>query len=218
MTSEFGNSDGGVVDFSLFKYSSSLFSHSMVEKKSHSYSVWAFPSDDMSFRIKKVMESLRAEFGESEIEPHITLVGSIRMTYEDVFKKFKSLRSHFISSFKAKVNQVVTRSSYYQCVSLLIHSSDKVSPEFVTLSLRTSVLELGPYTIMTRGYKQLYVRPHLSLLYGYLTEEERKKAQERVSILDESISSLSFPITRLALYKIDYKSWEKIAEYPLQFE
>jgi hypothetical protein len=65
------------------------------------------------------------------------------------------------------------------------------------------------------------VRPHLSLLYGYLTEEEKRKARELVGALDESITSLSFPITRLALYKIDYKdttlkSWEKIAEYPLR--
>lgn len=49
------------------------------------------------------------------------------------------------------------------------------------------------------------VRPHLNLLYGYLTEEERKEAQEKVGILDEGLSSLSIPITQLALYKIDYK-------------
>ncbi|KAL6215766.1 hypothetical protein ACLB2K_015194 [Fragaria x ananassa] len=68
----------------------------------------------------------------------------------------------------------------------------------------------------------LCVRPHLSLLYGNLTGEERRKAQEKVTILDESITSMSFPITRLALYKTDYrdkrlKSWEKIAEYTLQY-
>lgn len=64
------------------------------------------------------------------------------------------------------------------------------------------------------------VRPLLSLHYGYLTEEEQKTAEEKIKILDESITSMSVPITRLALYKIDYKdttlkSWEKIAEYPL---
>lgn len=60
--------------------------------------------------------------------------------------------------------------------------------------------------------------PHLSLLYGDLTEEEKKKAQEKANILDDTISGLSFPVTRLALYKTDtedktLKSWEKIAEY-----
>ena len=54
------------------------------------------------------------------------------------------------------------------------------------------------------------------------TKRERK-LKKKVCILDEGLSSLSFPITQLALYKIDYKdrslkSWEKIAGYPLQFE
>ena len=59
--------------------------------------------------------------------------------------------------------------------------------------------------------------PHLSLLYANLTEEEKKKAQEKANMLDESISGLSFQISRLALYKTDtedktLKSWEMVAE------
>ncbi|GMY06983.1 cyclic phosphodiesterase-like [Fagus crenata] len=62
--------------------------------------------------------------------------------------------------------------------------------------------------------------PHLSILYGDMTDEEMKKAQEKATILDESISSLSFQVSRLALYKTNpddktLKSWEKIAEYSL---
>ena len=62
--------------------------------------------------------------------------------------------------------------------------------------------------------------PHLSILYGDMTDEEMKKAQEKATILDESIGSLSFQVSRLALYKTDpddktLKSWEKIAEYSL---
>lgn len=62
--------------------------------------------------------------------------------------------------------------------------------------------------------------PHLSLLYGDLTDDEKKEALEKANILDESISGLSFPITRLALWKTDtedltLKSWEKIAECSL---
>lgn len=63
--------------------------------------------------------------------------------------------------------------------------------------------------------------PHLSLLYADLSDEDKNKAKEKASILDESIASLSFPVTRLALYKTDtedktLKSWEKIAECTLQ--
>ncbi|CAL5346243.1 unnamed protein product [Camellia sinensis] len=59
--------------------------------------------------------------------------------------------------------------------------------------------------------------PHLSLLYEDLSDEEKKKAQEKANVLDESIGNLSFEVTRLALYETNpedktLKSWKKIAE------
>lgn len=59
--------------------------------------------------------------------------------------------------------------------------------------------------------------PHLSLLYGDLSDEDKKKAQERANSLDETAGKLTFPITRLVLYKTDpedktCESWEKIDE------
>jgi len=62
--------------------------------------------------------------------------------------------------------------------------------------------------------------PHMSLLYGDLTDEEKQKAQQRANTLDDSLSGLSFQISRLALYKTDtqdksLKSWDKIAECSL---
>ncbi|KAK9944302.1 hypothetical protein M0R45_009875 [Rubus argutus] len=175
-----------------------------------SYSVWAIPPDDVSNRIKKVMLGLRDEFGGGpEIEPHIPMVGSIRMTREEALNKFKTisqLQPGLISAFVARVDDVVTRAPYYQCVCLRIHNSQSDVYMFRhNFNYITSIYAVFPY---------------VSLLYANLTDEERKKAQEKVSVLDETIASLSFPITRVALYKINYKdktlkSWEKIAEYPL---
>ncbi|KAM5560999.1 hypothetical protein ABKV19_021889 [Rosa sericea] len=139
---------------SLLEYSS--FPSSMVGNEWHSYSVWAIPPDDVSLRIKKVMEGLRSEFGGPEIEPHITVVESVRMTHVDVLNKFRSLQSRVTSGYKAKVNQVVIRSFYYQCVSLVIDSSLDESIELwrATRACGTCF-----------GF-QNSVRPHLSLLYG----------------------------------------------------
>lgn len=63
--------------------------------------------------------------------------------------------------------------------------------------------------------------PHLSLLYGDLTEEEKKTALEKACALDESIGGLSFQISRLVLYKTETedkscKSWEKVEEFELK--
>lgn len=63
--------------------------------------------------------------------------------------------------------------------------------------------------------------PHLSLLYGDLSDEEQKKAEQKAYILDENIVNLELEISRLALYKTDtedksLKSWEKVAECNLE--
>lgn len=60
----------------------------------------------------------------------------------------------------------------------------------------------------------------MSLLYADLTNEMMKKAEERATILDDSIANLCFTVNRLALYITDedktLKSWKKVAEYELQ--
>lgn len=92
----------------------------LVESKDErqTYSLWAIPTDDVSWRIKKLMEGLRAEFGGPEIEPHITLTGSIRLSPDDVLNKFEALEDP-IQGYVPKVEAVITRRSYYQCVCIL---------------------------------------------------------------------------------------------------
>lgn len=62
--------------------------------------------------------------------------------------------------------------------------------------------------------------PHMSILYGDLTDEEKKKAEEKANILDPSLTGLSFPIDRLVLVISDTedktcKSWKKVSQYDL---
>ncbi|CAB4315676.1 unnamed protein product [Prunus armeniaca] len=51
-------------------------------EKMHRYAVWPIPPDDVVRRIKKVMESLRAEFYGPQIDPHMTILGSILLSQE----------------------------------------------------------------------------------------------------------------------------------------
>lgn len=58
--------------------------------------------------------------------------------------------------------------------------------------------------------------PHLSLLYGHLSDEEKKKAVEMVEDFDNSLVGLKFQVVELGLYKVGIddetlKSWEKVA-------
>ncbi|XP_062096517.1 cyclic phosphodiesterase-like isoform X2 [Humulus lupulus] len=163
----------------------------LVEKEA--YSVWAIPPDEVVTRLKKLMEGLRAEFGGPQFEPHATVVKAISLTPEDALNKFRSA-CEGLKAFNATIDRLATGT----CLYLLIHPT-------------TELAEACSHCSGHFGYKRS----------THLTENEMKKAEERANILDDSLSGLSFPITRLALYKTDpedktLKSWEKIAECSLQ--
>ncbi|KAM5561118.1 cyclic phosphodiesterase-like [Rosa sericea] len=172
-------------------------------QRKHTYTVWGIPPDHIVQRIKKIMEPLRAEFGGPEIEPHITAVGSVLLTHDYVVKQFINGCEN-IEPYTCEVDQVVTRKFYYQPVTLLFHPCP------------WQVGHFGGYLHRCNAHM-----PHLSLLYGNLTEEERKRALEKVTELDDSIASLKFTISHLVLYKThnearDQHSWEKVLEYNLR--
>lgn len=178
------------------------------EIKKDVYSVWALPPEDVRPRLKKLMEGLRSEYGGPEFEPHVTVVGAISLTESEALDTFK-MACEGCKAYNASVDKVATGTFFYQCVFLLLNPT----PE---------VVEASAHCSNQFGYKSStpYL-PHLSLLYADLTDEEKKKAQEKASILDESIGSLNLQISRLALYKTDtedksLKSWEKVAESDLE--
>ena len=45
--------------------------------------------------------------------------------------------------------------------------------------------------------------PHVSLLYGDLTDEEEEEARKKVEELDKDICGLESEISELALYRTD---------------
>ncbi|KAJ0017563.1 hypothetical protein Pint_10168 [Pistacia integerrima] len=201
----------GVLGFSLFVFSITMDVPATTvatdESQKNDYSVWAAPPEDVIPRIKKLMEGLRSEFGGPQFEPHMTVVGLVSLTKDDALAKFKAACDG-LKTYNCSVDRVATGTFFYQCVYLLIHPT-------------TEVVEASAKSSSTFGFKSSTpYMPHISLLYGDLTDEEKKKAQEKAYSLDESIDQLSFPITRLQLWKTPASdntltSWEKIAEYNL---
>ncbi|KAH7568675.1 hypothetical protein JRO89_XS06G0031400 [Xanthoceras sorbifolium] len=182
------------------------------------YSVWAIPPDEVGARLRKLMDGLSSDFGGPHFHPHLTVVGAISLTADGAVEKFRSA-CEGLRAYNCTVDRVARGN---QCVYLLLHPT----PEVVEARAHccghfgyknssgkfSSSLSFFILFHLSNSYM-----PHLSLLYGDLTDDEKKKAQEKVNILDESIGKLSFPITRLALWKTDtedktLKSWEKVAE------
>ncbi|PHU19003.1 Cyclic phosphodiesterase [Capsicum chinense] len=279
-----------------------------VENKTDVYSVWGLPSEEVSNRVKKLMNGLRSEFGGAQFEPHVTVVGAIKLSEDEARDKFRKGCGEVKKVYSSTVEKVDVGTFFYLCVYLLLHPTTEAGSCVTTLrrkrcfrvtcyglsaltrvcvNSRTKkecysesskflqfVADVNLFTLrsvnMLRFYYLLAFKsltnlmreflqasyilifnllllpkflqvcltsarfvslmlvfviiaaymPHMSLLYADLTDEEKKKAQEKAYILDESIDNMSFQITRLALYKTDtedksLESWEKIEEYNL---
>ncbi|XP_047951808.1 cyclic phosphodiesterase-like [Salvia hispanica] len=178
------------------------------EVKRDAYSVWALPPEELKPRLKKLMSGLRSEFGGPEFEPHVTILGAIKLTESEARDMFQKA-CEGLKPYTATVDKIATGTFFYQCVFLLLHPT----PE---------VVEASDHSCVLFGFKRSTpYMPHLSLLYGDLTEEEKKTALEKACALDDSIGGLSFQISRLALYKTETedtscKSWEKVEEFELK--
>lgn len=175
------------------------------EQQKFWFAVLGLPSDDAMDRVKKLMKGLRSEFGGPEVEPHVTVVGLTMLTEEDAVKRFRSAVDG-MKAYAAKVERVATGTSYYQCVYLLLEPSPEVVEASVHCSSHFGYKSSTPYM------------PHMSLIYGDLSDKEKKAAQEKANIMDECINKWEFTITRLVLQKIprlddkSTKSWENITE------
>ncbi|XXG77422.1 hypothetical protein AAC387_Pa08g1577 [Persea americana] len=177
------------------------------DEESAVYSVWAMPPDHVRERLVKLMGQLRSEFGGPEFEPHVTVVGAIRLTRDDALHKLQSACSG-LKPYATRINTVSKGTFFYQCVYLLIDPTPEVVEPSAHCSNHFGYKNSTPYM------------PHLSLLYGDLTDEEKDRAVDTVKFHDQDICNLSFEVSRLALYKTDtedktLKSWEKVADWNL---
>ncbi|CAN6444667.1 unnamed protein product [Victoria cruziana] len=89
------------------------------------YSVWAIPPETVRPRLKALMGSLRNEFGGPEFDPHITMVGAIRLNRKDAIAKLVAA-SEGLKPIRFRISSVSKGTFFYQCVYLLVHPDDEV--------------------------------------------------------------------------------------------
>ncbi|PKU80667.1 cyclic phosphodiesterase isoform X1 [Dendrobium catenatum] len=172
------------------------------DKPEDSYSVWALPPSDIKDRLKSLMSSLRSEFGGPAFDPHITVVGDLRLRRDEAIARFHSAIAT-LKPYTARIAGVAYGTFFYQCVYLLIHPS----PE---------VVETSSHCCGHLGYKRSTpYMPHVSLIYGDLSDEEKERARKRAEEIDESVCGLTFEVSSLALCKTDTldkttESWEMV--------
>ncbi|CAL4902239.1 unnamed protein product [Urochloa decumbens] len=166
------------------------------------YSVWALPPAPARDRLRRIMEGLRAAHGGPAFEPHATVVGDFRGRRSAAVEVLRAAAAG-VQPYTARVTGVGRGTFFYQCVYLILEPT----PE---------VLAASDHCCGHFGYqRKTPYMPHVSLLYGDLTDEEKEEARKKVEELDRDICRLEFEISELALYRTDtadksLESWELV--------
>ncbi|KAM0862290.1 hypothetical protein ACQ4PT_045352 [Festuca glaucescens] len=85
-------------------------------------------------------------------------------------------------------------------------------------SIGSEVIQTSDHFCAHFGYQRSTpYMPHVSLLYGDLTDEEKEAARKKVEEMDSELSGLQFEISELALYRTDtedksLESWYRNTE------
>eukprot|EP00897_Mesotaenium_endlicherianum_P005409 jgi/Mesen1/4897/ME000244S04086 len=186
------------------------------------FSLWAMPAEGspLRARLQEIISELSQKFSCPAFEPHVTVLGGFGtgqgLSDDEVIYKTKAL-CKALRPYTCHMLDLSRGSVYFQCVYLLIEKNHGVRLTFI------SRRSCSPVARETRVVKEGYM-PHLSLLYGDLSDEQKGEAMEivRTKYADVLVNS-EFLVSSLALYRTDGEdkllaSWEKVGEYALEAE
>ncbi len=124
------------------------------------YSVWLIPENKAE--IRKIITNLSNIFKTPTFEPHITLVENLAGKRRLHITKFSQL-ANSAKSFKLRMKTLMAGQDYFKCLYISIEQSPDLQ------RLRDAALR-----IFAANPPKIY-DPHMSLLYGNLSNEELSK-------------------------------------------
>lgn len=140
------------------------------------HSLWILPEDTQ--RYQKIIDELAEKYNSPRFRPHITLVGDIKD--KDIFEKAKRLASE-MKPFKIKITKPSYMHDYYRCV-LALAEKNKIM-DYAKLARE----------IFSDYNKREYI-PHLSLLYGNMDEETKKRIVSELPNFNDRFTAMQICI------------------------
>lgn len=154
------------------------------------------PDQEVQKTLTSIVEELAQKYSGPVFEPHMTLLGDLPLSKEDVVSRTRKLAS-VLKPFPITLGKVECSTTYFQNVFVRVN---------------TSALLLSAY-IRARDLFDIdahrFFMPHISLLYGDHSMQERTRIAETVHL-----SPLSFTANTLRIMTSggDVSSWDTIEE------
>ena len=158
-------------------------------------SIWLLPSRKDSHYLSEIIKKLSAQYKVPEFIPHLTIYGSIEINFEKakliVSKSIKGLKSFIIHA--NKLNQ-----SDYFWKTVFIEFKVNEYLQAINKNLHKELID----------FKNYKLKPHISLIYKELTDEEKIKIIKNLKV-KKYYTIDSIAINRSVSHiSRDYKKWK----------
>jgi len=163
--------------------------------QSATYSLWLEPSGDIAYKLQERIKKLSKENGTPVFSPHVTLLGGLKASKEELIPLANTLASSAMP-FELQLTKAGYLDTFYQ--SLFIHVNE--SPQL--LELRKTACRL-----FDCGDENSYM-PHLSLLYGDISKNEKQRILNMIG----REFYINFTVKNIVLMHTDGKpdKWRKV--------
>ncbi|HLZ62151.1 MAG TPA: 2'-5' RNA ligase family protein [Ktedonosporobacter sp.] len=165
------------------------------------YSLWLMPSGAVGRTFSQLIATLAQQYSSPVFPPHVTLIGSIVATEEEVMGKARELAS-LIHPYTMRLTNIDYLAFYYRALFVRVEPSEDVLAAYQQAS-----------KIFPSDQEADYM-PHLSLLYGDFSVETKQAITQQIgaSFSDE------FEVNTLYLYRTEgaVSDWQQVSAFPLR--
>lgn len=169
----------------------------VIQEVQKDYSLWLVPEGEKREFYQGLIEDLGRKHKGPVFVPHITVLGNIQMTEEELLSRARQL-TQLLHPLSVTLNEVSTGDVFYRCV-------------FAKAEKTQSLIELYNRACQAFDITPADFMPHLSLLYGDYDMSLKKKIAEGIEIQDTLyVSSLYIYETSPDLEPQDWRFVEKI--------
>lgn len=141
------------------------------------YSLWVAPQGDLYQKLKKLISDLSLRFNSPIFEPHVTLLGDLKMSEEEIINKTSQL-AKIISPYKITLDFIDYTDNLYQ--SLVIRTV--ATKEVVDANKKARDL-------FNKHTDTLYV-PHVSIIY--VKEMDNSQKQQLIAEIGDQFKGQEF--------------------------
>lgn len=162
--------------------------------ESATYSLWMMPAGELANRLKEQIIELSVEHETPEFPPHVTLIGQLRPPESELIQHTNTL-ANSAGPLELTLTEVDYLDRFYQSLFIQVKESQKLK------EIRNAACNI--FRVSNK-----YYMPHLSLLYGDVSDEEKELTTETVG----REFHLDLPIKELVLMQTNGEpdQWKKI--------